>query len=128
MTYNYFRLKGIKSLSNEVDEKSKDYKENMNHIINSLDGCDIDELDSKSKEAIETLIKAYDNITYLKLFNIQYYALMMVKALLFTFIALISMAIFGVALVPLIKVVIGIEIMICLYEFYMGMKEKGANK
>lgn len=128
MTYHYFRLKTIKSLSSEIDEKSKDYKENMNHITNIFDGCNLDEIDSKSKEIFETLIKSYDSITYLKLYNVQYYALMMVKVLIFTFITLISMAIFGAVLGPIIKIVIGLEIIICMHDFYIGMKEKGMNK
>lgn len=128
LTYHFFRLKGVKSLKSKIDEKSKDFKENLNQVLTITDGKDFDHLSDKSKESINDIIKMYDDITYLSLFNITYYSSMVVVSLFLAIITLISMAIFGVAFGPIIKIVVGIEIMICLYEFYMGMKEKGANK
>lgn len=129
MTYHYFRLKGIKSLSSEIDEKSKDHKENMNYIISPLFGAEYN-IDNISEQDIESYSSLYKNknISYLKLFNIQYFGVLALKALILAFVTLVSMAIFGAVLGPIIKIVIGLEIIICMHDFYIGMKEKGMNK
>lgn len=124
MTYHYFRLKGIKSLNSKIDEKAQDYKENINQILRITDGCSIDELDDKNMEAAVNLIKTVEDMTYLKFYNITYYSMMGVIAFVLALVTSITIGICGFKLIPILNVLITLELIICFYELYVGVKER----